>query len=498
MGYTPGNKEDHREKALRSSKSAKLLTLPTILTIGRVAAIPVLVTTFYVDSWWGPTATTGIFIAAAITDWLDGYLARKMNLGTAFGAFLDPVADKLMVAATLILLCTRPLEASVFGQLPWLLTVPSIAIIGREITISAVREWAASQGGKLSEAVAVNNLGKWKTATQMTALTILLLTRDSSLLCSLSGAGTVVASGVILLYVSAWLALCLTTHKIFTSLNVHIYAEIKAAGNTYGTFFRATTFGESHGAGIGCVIDVCPPRLPLSEADIQLELDRRRPGQNRGTTPREEADTCQISSGIADGLTTGSPIKVEVSNTNTRGRDYCEMSKVYRPSHADATYDFKYGLRSIEGGGRSSARETIGRVAAGAIAKKILKQFSGTEVLAYTSRVHKVVLPEDLVDYDTLTLDQIESNIVRCPNPEYAVKLIAAIDAVRESGDSAGGIVTCIVRNVPRQASIGFEFGSGFAGSSMTGSEHNDAFCVDENGRMRTKTNRSGGIQGGI
>lgn len=208
MGYTPGNKEDHhREKTLRPSsapsKSVKLLTLPTILTIGRVAAIPVLVTTFYVDSWWGPTATTGIFIAAAITDWLDGYLARKMNLGTAFGAFLDPVADKLMVATTLILLCTSPLEASVFGQLPWLLTVPSIAIIGREITMSAVREWAASQGGKLSEAVAVNNLGKWKTATQMTALTILLLTRDSNL----SGAGTVVASGVILLYVSAWLAI---------------------------------------------------------------------------------------------------------------------------------------------------------------------------------------------------------------------------------------------------------------------------------------------------
>ncbi|KAK4373512.1 hypothetical protein RND71_008896 [Anisodus tanguticus] len=210
MGYTPGNKEDHREKALRSSKSAKLvsksaklLTLPIILTIYSSSSIPILVTTFYVDSWWGPTATTGIFIAAAITDWLDGYLARKMNLGTAFGAFLDPVADKLMVAATLILLCTRPLEASVFGQLPWLLTVPSIAIIGREITMSAVREWAASQGGKLSEAVAVNNLGKWKTATQMTALTILLLTRDSSL----SGAGTVVASGVILLYVSAWLAL---------------------------------------------------------------------------------------------------------------------------------------------------------------------------------------------------------------------------------------------------------------------------------------------------
>ncbi|KAF3635378.1 Chorismate synthase, chloroplastic [Capsicum annuum] len=236
----------------------------------------------------------------------------------------------------------------------------------------------------------------------------------------------------------------------------------------------------------------------------------------------------EVSMRNATGLTTGSPIKVEVFNTNTRGSDYSEMSKVYRPSHADATYDFKYGLRSIEGGGRSSARETIGRVAAGAIAKKILKQFSGTEVLAYTSRVHKVVLPEDLVDYDTLTLDQVESNIVRCPNPEYAEKMIAAIDAVRESEDSAGGIVTCIVRNVPRglgspvfdklsadlakavvsvPASIGFEFGSGFAGppkidkftysvgSCMTGSEHNDEFYIDENGRIRTKTNRSGGIQ---
>ncbi|OIT39629.1 PREDICTED: CDP-diacylglycerol--glycerol-3-phosphate 3-phosphatidyltransferase 2-like isoform X1 [Nicotiana attenuata] len=208
MGPAPDHKEDdlRREKASPPppppSKSEKLLTLPTILTIGRVAAVPLLVSTFYVDSWWGPTATTAIFIAAAITDWLDGYLARKMNLGTAFGAFLDPVADKLMVAATLILLCTRPLESSVFGQLPWLLTVPSIAIIGREITMSAVREWAASQGGKLSEAVAVNNLGKWKTATQMTALTILLLARDSSL----SGVGTLVGSGVILLYISAWLA----------------------------------------------------------------------------------------------------------------------------------------------------------------------------------------------------------------------------------------------------------------------------------------------------
>ncbi|KGN50484.1 CDP-diacylglycerol--glycerol-3-phosphate 3-phosphatidyltransferase 2 [Cucumis sativus] len=181
---------------------SKLLTLPTILTLARVVAVPIFVCTFYVDNWWGTTATTSIFIAAAVTDWLDGYIARKMRLGSAFGAFLDPVADKLMVAATLILLCTQPLEVSVFGHIPWLLTLPSIAIIGREITMSAVREWAASQNSKLLEAVAVNNLGKWKTATQMIALTTLLASRDSSL----GGSGIVVATGVVLLYISAWLA----------------------------------------------------------------------------------------------------------------------------------------------------------------------------------------------------------------------------------------------------------------------------------------------------
>ncbi|KAL5800146.1 hypothetical protein ACOSQ4_033030 [Xanthoceras sorbifolium] len=187
----------------QQQSSSKLLTLPTILTLGRVAAVPLLISTFYVDSWWGRTATTSIFIAAAITDWLDGYIARKMRLGSAFGAFLDPVADKLMVAATLVLLCTKPLEISMVGQVPWLLTVPAIAIIGREITMSAVREWAASQNAKLLEAVAVNNLGKWKTATQMIALTILLATRDHSV----GGPGILVGSGVGLLYFSAGLSL---------------------------------------------------------------------------------------------------------------------------------------------------------------------------------------------------------------------------------------------------------------------------------------------------
>ncbi|CAJ1977773.1 unnamed protein product [Sphenostylis stenocarpa] len=182
---------------------SKLLTLPTVLTLGRVAAVPLLVATFYMDGWRGTAATTTIFVAASITDWLDGYLARKMKLKSSFGAFLDPVADKLMVAATLVLLCTRPLDVGVFGQAPWLLTIPAIAIIGREITMSAVREWAASQDSKLLEAVAVNNLGKWKTASQMTALTILLATRDLS---QGGGGAIVVGSGVVLLYTSAGLA----------------------------------------------------------------------------------------------------------------------------------------------------------------------------------------------------------------------------------------------------------------------------------------------------
>lgn len=187
---------------LQGTTSSKLLTIPTVLTLGRVAAVPLLVSTFYIDNRWSTIATTSIFLAAAITDWLDGYIARKMRLGTAFGAFLDPVADKLMVAATLVMLCTKPLDSTVFGHVPWLLTVPSIAIIGREITMSAVREWAASQNSKVLEAVAVNNLGKWKTATQMTALTILLATRDASI----TGSVFPVTLGVVLLYISAWLA----------------------------------------------------------------------------------------------------------------------------------------------------------------------------------------------------------------------------------------------------------------------------------------------------
>ncbi|KAL5569306.1 hypothetical protein UlMin_025881 [Ulmus minor] len=295
--------------------------------------------------------------------------------------------------------------------------------------------------------------------------------------------------------------------------------QVQAAGSTFGTNFRVTTYGESHGGGVGCVIDGVPPRRSLSEADLQGDLDRRRPGQSRITTPRKETDTCKILSGVYEGKTTGTPIHVFVPNTDQRGHDYTEMSLAYRPSHADATYDMKYGIRAVQGGGRSSARETIGRVAAGAVAKKILKEFSGTEVFAYVSQVHNVVLPSELIDHHTLTLDQIESNIVRCPDPEYAKKMIDVIDTIRVRGDSIGGVVTCIVRNCPRglgspvfdkleaelakavmslPATKGFEFGSGFAGTFLTGSEHNDEFYVDELGRIRTRTNRSGGIQGGV
>ncbi|KAG6531885.1 hypothetical protein ZIOFF_005720 [Zingiber officinale] len=292
--------------------------------------------------------------------------------------------------------------------------------------------------------------------------------------------------------------------------------EVRAGGDKFGKHFEVSTYGESHGGGVGCVISGCPPRIPLSEEDLQFELDRRRPGQSRITTPRKETDTCRILSGIYDGMTTGTSICVFVPNTDQRGHDYSEMSMAYRPSHADATYDFKYGLRAVQGGGRSSARETIGRVAAGAIAKKILKMYAGTEILAYVSQVHKVVLPEGVVDNETVTLDQIESNIVRCPDQEYAQKMIEAIDDVRVKGDSVGGVVTCIARNVPRglgcpvfdkleadmakamlslPATKGFEIGSGFAGTFLTGSEHNDEFYMDEHGNMRTRTNRSGGIQ---
>ena len=287
-------------------------------------------------------------------------------------------------------------------------------------------------------------------------------------------------------------------------------------GNTFGHLFRITTFGESHGGGVGVVIDGCPPRLELSEADIQVELDRRRPGQSRVTTPRDEADTCEILAGVFQGKTLGTPISILVRNKNTRPQDYSEMATVYRPSHADATYDAKYGIRNWQGGGRSSARETIGRVAAGAIAKKILKQVADIEIVGYVRRIKDLEAP---INPESVTLEQVESNIVRCPDGVYAEKMIALIDETRQNADSIGGLVECVARNVPPglgapvfdkleadlakgvmslPASKGFEIGSGFAGTLLTGKEHNDEFYTDDVGQLRTRTNRSGGIQGGI
>lgn len=287
-------------------------------------------------------------------------------------------------------------------------------------------------------------------------------------------------------------------------------------GNTFGHLFRVTTFGESHGGGVGVVIDGCPPRLEISEQEIQFELDRRRPGQSKITTPRKEADECEILSGVFEGKTLGTPIAILVRNKDARSQDYSEMAQVYRPSHADATYDAKYGIRNWKGGGRSSARETIGRVAAGAIAKKVLHQVAGVEIIGYVKRIKDL---EGSVDSSTVTLEQVESTIVRCPDAECAERMIELIEEVGRAGDSIGGVVECVARNVPKgigvpvfdkleadlakgvmslPASKGFEIGSGFAGTLLTGKEHNDEFYTDEDGNIRTVTNRSGGVQGGI
>ncbi len=285
--------------------------------------------------------------------------------------------------------------------------------------------------------------------------------------------------------------------------------------NTFGHLFRITTWGESHGGGVGVVVDGCPPRLPLTEADIQPELDRRRPGQSSIVTPRKESDTVQILSGTFEGRTLGTPISMWVRNEDARPEAYSEMAEKFRPSHADYTYLAKYGIRNWQGGGRSSARETIGRVAAGAIAKKILRARFGVEVLAYVSEVQRV---RAKVDLEQVSASAVESNIVRCPEAKAAARMIRLIERMRREGNSVGGVVTGLARGVPPgwgepvfdrleadlgkamlslPASKGFEIGSGFAGTLLTGLEHNDAFRM-EGKRVRTTTNRSGGVQGGI
>mmetsp|Transcript_24800 Transcript_24800/g.58842 ORF Transcript_24800/g.58842 Transcript_24800/m.58842 type:complete len:463 (+) Transcript_24800:2641-4029(+) len=294
-----------------------------------------------------------------------------------------------------------------------------------------------------------------------------------------------------------------------------------SAGNSFGRVFRISTWGESHGGGVGVNLDGCPPRIHITREDIQRDLDRRRPGQSRITTPRNEADAVEIMSGLnPEDITLGTPIAMVVRNKDQRSQDYLEndMNVAYRPSHADATYDAKYGVRAIAGGGRSSARETIGRVAAGAVARKILKMYNDIEILAYVSKVQDIECQN--VDHDTFTMEDVDSNMVRCPDAESADKMLERIDEIRKSGNSIGGVVTCVARNVPAglgspvfdkleadlakacmsiPAAKGFESGDGFEGTLLTGKDHNDEFYIDpETGATRTKTNRSGGIQGGI
>ncbi|MCA9522764.1 MAG: chorismate synthase [Myxococcales bacterium] len=283
----------------------------------------------------------------------------------------------------------------------------------------------------------------------------------------------------------------------------------------FGHLFRITSWGESHGGAIGVVVDGCPPGLALSEADLQPDLDRRRPGQNQLVTQRNESDTVQILSGVFEGLTTGTPISLLVWNKDAKSSAYDEMSELFRPSHADYTYQAKYGHRNWQGGGRASARETVGRVAAGAIAKKLLRLIAGTEVVGWVSRIGAV---SGRIDPESVSLEAIEASIVRCPDPTLSEQMIAEIQKARKDRDTVGGIVECIARPVPVgwgepvfdkleadlgkavlsiPACKGFEVGSGFAGTQLRGSEHNDPFYHDGRG-VRTRTNHSGGIQGGI
>lgn len=284
--------------------------------------------------------------------------------------------------------------------------------------------------------------------------------------------------------------------------------------SSFGTLFRVATFGESHGVGVGAVVDGCPPNLPLSAADIQAQLDRRRPGQSDLSTPRQEADRVTILSGVEGGRTLGTPIGLLVHNEDQRPGDYGEMDTVPRPSHADFTYQFKYGLRARSGGGRASARETIGRVAAGAIAEKLLRLRYGVEIVAWVSAVGAVSVE---IDSELVSRERVDAHPVRCPGPA-AEEMAALIREVRDARDSIGGVVSCVCRNVPAgwgepifdkleaklaqamlslPATKGFEIGSGFAGTTLRGSQHNDPF-VRKGDRLGTVTNHAGGVLGGI
>ncbi len=287
------------------------------------------------------------------------------------------------------------------------------------------------------------------------------------------------------------------------------------AGSTLGTLFRVTTFGESHGAMIGACIDGCPSGLPLDLEFIQSQLDRRRPGQSKITTQRNETDHVQIISGVFEGKTTGAPICALIRNQDQRPADYSHLRDHFRPSHADFTYQEKYGIRDYRGGGRSSARETAARVVAGAIAQILLKNTVGISIQAFVSQVGSICLKKTLAE---LNLAQVDSNLVRCPDPLVASEMIQLIDRVRQEGDTIGGVITGVIQGCPIglgepvfdrlhadlgkamlsiNAVKGFEYGSGFQGVSLRGSEHNDPFTVQD-GLIKTRTNHSGGIQGGI
>ncbi len=287
------------------------------------------------------------------------------------------------------------------------------------------------------------------------------------------------------------------------------------AGNSFGEIFRITTFGESHGKAIGVVIDGCPAGLELDLNFIQQELDKRKPGQSAITTQRKESDTFEILSGVFEGKTLGSPIAITIKNEDQKPEDYTHLKEAFRPSHADFTYETKYGIRDYRGGGRASARETAARVIAGAIAKQLLKK-EGIEITAYVSSVGKIQLQKN---YQQLDLSKTDSNMVRCPDEETANAMIELIQETKTKGDTVGGIVTCVIQHTPVglgepvfdklhadlakamlsiNAVHGFEYGSGFAGAKMNGSEHNDVFEKNSKGEIVTQTNNSGGIQGGI
>ena len=288
-------------------------------------------------------------------------------------------------------------------------------------------------------------------------------------------------------------------------------------GSSFGKIFRVTTFGESHGGAVGVILDGCPPKLKINIDLIQNELDRRRPGQSNITTPRNEDDKLEILSGLKEGITLGTPIAMLVRNKDQRPGDYSNLEQVFRPSHADGTYHLKYGIQAGSGGGRASARETIGRVAAGSIAKQLLKNLFNTEILSWVKRIHDI---DSQVNKNKLTLSKIDSNIVRCPDDKVASKMIKRIKELQQEGDSCGGVIECLVKNVPSglgmpvfdkleadlakalmslPATKGFEIGSGFLGTYLRGSEHNDSFIEsDDISKLKTISNNSGGIQGGI